>query len=105
MQGFVYVPLPDASNDSAAISLLRSFRLMAIPMLNSWAKQQNQGVAIDLCPHNGTAKHRSDFVLEKAGEFSIPIVVFWDQASSVRVDELRSLTDEIPGITLTVTHR
>src|ERR1700743_2141935 len=29
MQGFVYVPLPDASNDSAAISLLHSFRLMA----------------------------------------------------------------------------
>ena len=105
MQGFVYVPLPDASNDSAAISLLHSFRLMAMPMLNTWAKQQNQGVAIDLCSHNGTPRHRSDYVLEKTGEFTIPVVIFWDQASAARVDEIRSLAGELPGINLTLTHR
>lgn len=105
VRGFVYVPLPDASNDSAAISLLHSFRLMALPMLNTWAKQQNQGVAIDFSSHNGTPMHRNDYVLEKAGGFAIPVVVFWDQASAARVDQLRSLAGELPGITFTVTNR
>ena len=105
MQGFVYVPLPDASNDSAAISLLHSFRLMAIPMIYTWAKQQNQGVAIDFSSHNGTPMHRNDYVLEKAGGFAIPVVVFWDQASAARGEELRSLAGELPGTTFTVTNR
>ena len=105
MQGFVYVPLPDASNDSAAISLLHSFRLMAMPLLSTWAKQQNQGVAIDFSSHNGSPMRRSDYVLEKAGGFAIPVVVFWDQASAARVDALRSLAGELPGISFTVTNR
>jgi len=101
MQGFVYVPLPDASNDSMAIALLHSYRMMALPMLNTWAAQQHQGVAIDLSRHNGAPAHRSDYTLEKPGEFSIPVVIIWDQASAARVAEIRSLVTELPGVTLT----
>jgi hypothetical protein len=101
MQGFIYVPLPDASNDSMAIALLHSYKTMALPMLSTWAAQQHQGVAIDLSSHNGAPTHRTDYTLEKAGEFSIPVVIIWDQASAARVTELKSLVTELPGVTLT----
>lgn len=101
MQGFLYVPLPDAANDSLAIALLHSYKLMAMPLLNTWATQQHEGVAIDFASHNGAPTHRSDYTLEKAGEFSIPVVIIWDQASAARVAQLRSIAAELPGVTLT----
>jgi hypothetical protein len=101
VQGFLYIPLPDASNDSLAIALLHSYKLMAMPLLKSWAAQQHQGVAIDLSGHDGAPTHRSDYTLEKAGEFSIPVAIIWDQASAARVDELLSLAAEWPEVTFT----
>ncbi|HEY4289246.1 MAG TPA: hypothetical protein VGN00_19225 [Puia sp.] len=105
LQGFVYVPLPDASNDSLAIALLRSYKLMALPLLNTWAAQQHQGVAIDFSGHNGAPTHRTDYILEKDGGFSIPVVVIWDEASAPRLTQLKALTAELPGITLNTISR
>ena len=101
LQGFLYIPLPDAGNDSLAIALLHSYKLMAMPLLKNWAAQQHQGIAIDLSGHDGAPTHRTDYTLEKAGEFSIPVAIIWDQASAARVDELRSIAAEWPEVTFT----
>jgi hypothetical protein len=103
MQGFLYIPLPDASNDSLTITLLRSYKLVAMSLLKTWSAQQHQGVAIDFTSHDGSATHRSEYTLEKAGEFSIPVVIIWDQASASRVSELRSLAAELPEVSFNST--
>jgi hypothetical protein len=100
MQGFLYIPLPDASNDSLVIALLHSYKFMAMPLLKTWAGRQHQGIAIDLSGHSGAPTHRTDYALEKTGEFSIPVVIIWDQASEPRVAELRSIAAELPEVSL-----
>ena len=99
-QGFLAVSLPDATNDSLAISLLHSFKPYAIPMITSWARQAKQGVVIDLSSHSGLTTHRTDYVLESPNGFSVPVVVMWDQASVSRMTTLQSLVQELPPMKL-----
>ena len=99
-QGFLAVSLPDATNDSLAISLLHSFKPYAIPMITSWARQAKQGVVIDLSSHSGLTTHRTDYMLESPNEFSVPVVVMWDQASVSRMATLQSLVQELPSMKL-----
>ncbi|MHA4812595.1 hypothetical protein ACX0G9_31165 [Flavitalea flava] len=100
MEGFVYVPLPDPANDSLAISLLRSYKTFALPLLETWAQQQHKGVAIDLSSHGNQPSHRADYVLEKPNDFSIPVVIIWDESSAARASALKSLVRELPSVTL-----
>ncbi|MBS1601060.1 MAG: hypothetical protein JST42_00230 [Bacteroidetes bacterium] len=105
LRDFIYIPLPDPSNDSLAVALIQSYKTMALPMLNSLTSRQYQGVAIDLSAHTGTATRRSDFVLEKTGAFHIPVVVIWDAASEGRLETLKSLAIGLPGISLNTISR
>jgi len=97
-QNFITVSLPDEANDSLALNLLKSIKPFALPLISSWAHSQQRGVAIDLSAHNGAAIHRSDFVLKRAGDFTIPVVVIWDAAAAPRLATLRSLADDLPAI-------
>ena len=99
-EGFVYVPLPDPANDSLAVSLLRSYKTFALPLLGTWAQQQHKGVAIDLSSHGNQPSHRADYVLEKPNDFSIPVVIIWDESSASRAIALKSLVRELPAVTL-----
>jgi hypothetical protein len=103
MQRFVSVSLPSPANDSVAVSLVNAIKPFAMPILSAWAQQQRHGVIIDLCSHTGGETHRSDYVLQKQGNFSIPVVVMWDGASASRVAELKNIVQDMPSITLSCT--
>lgn len=103
MQGFAAVALPDASNDSLVVNLLHSFKPFALPLISTWAHEQKRGVMIDLSSHNDGNVHRTDYLLSKANDFNIPIVVMWDSGSSNRVAELRSMVNEIPYVQFSCT--
>jgi hypothetical protein len=103
MQGFVAVALPTAANDSAAVSLVNTIKPFAMPMLTAWALQQRHGVMIDLSSHTGSEIHRSDYLLQKQGDFSIPVVVIWDGMSAARLGVLKGIVQDMPAVTLSCT--
>ena len=102
-QNLVVVAMPDASTDSVALSLVNSVKPFALPMLSGWAKQQGRGVLIDLSSHNGEEAYRADYVLQKPDDFSIPVVLMWDNASASRVVLLKEVLDDVPSISLSCT--
>jgi hypothetical protein len=102
-RGFVSIPLPDAGTDSAAISLINTMKPFAMPMLAAWAQQQRNGVVIDLSRHNGVNTHRTDYVMQKGNDYSIPVVIIWDAASSYRVSLIKSMVDDVPYLKLNKT--
>ncbi|HEY0175447.1 MAG TPA: hypothetical protein VGC08_03650 [Pedobacter sp.] len=103
-QGFVSVPLPDAANDSLAISLVNSFKPFAMPLLAAWAQQQRNGVVIDLGSHTSAVHNRSDFALRIPGNLTIPVVVMWDHVSAGRVKTLKRMVEDMPLVELTQTN-
>jgi hypothetical protein len=101
MQGFVSIPLPDETTDSAAISLVNTVKPFAMMLLSSWAKQQRHGVLIDLSKHAGSQVYRTDYLLKKSGGFAIPVVVMWDQFSAGRVTTLKAIAYGLQDVSLT----
>jgi hypothetical protein len=101
MQHFVSVALPDANNDPLAISLLESFKPLALPLLTAWAQQQRNGVVIDLSSHASFNTNRTNYAIKKNNDFSIPVVIVWDEASASRVALLRSMAEGLPSVAFT----
>lgn len=99
-RSFISIQLPDAANDSAAISLVNTFKPFAMPMIAAWVQQQHQGVMIDLSSHNGGDSHRTDYIMEKPNDYTISIIVVWDAASRYRVSTLKSLIQDMPAFRL-----
>lgn len=103
MQGFVSVALPDASNDSLVVNLLHSFKPFALPLISSWSREQRRGVMIDLSSHTDVNVHRTDYLLTKNDDFTISVVVIWDQGSAARVAALREMANELPFVKFSCT--
>jgi hypothetical protein len=99
-RSFVSIQLPDAGNDSAAISLVNTFKPFAMPMIAAWAQQQHQGVMIDLSSHNGSESHRTDYMMEKPNDYNIPLIIVWDTQSRYRVSTLKNLIQDMPAFRL-----
>lgn len=99
VHGFVSVPLPNPANDSAAVSLINSVKPFALPMLSAWAHQQRNGVMLDLSSH-ALPVSRTDYVMEKPGEYNIPLVVLWDARSAYRVAIVKNLIAAEPALRL-----
>jgi len=78
--------------------LVNSFKPFALPLLSAWAQYQKQGIVLDLSNHTGLEIHRTDYVIEKSNDFSIPVVIIWDQLSAVRVASLKTLVEDVPMI-------
>ena len=91
---FHSVALPDASYDSLAMGIIARNRPYAVSLLGQWSKQDGKGVVIDLRGNGGNTGHRADYILERAGEFSIPVIFLWDRSSEARaaafIDIMRS---------------
>ncbi|MDN3548833.1 hypothetical protein [Mucilaginibacter aquaedulcis] len=97
-RSFISVSLPDASKDSAMISLMNTVKPLALPMLSSWA-QQREGIHIDLSDHQSTT-HRTDYELEYQRGSIIPIAVTWDGHSAYRLNELKNIIQDVPSVKL-----
>ncbi len=104
MQQFVSIPLPDAANDSLAVSMLTNLKPFAIPLLTSWAQQERHAVILDLSAHQGASLQRSNFVIKLPGGYTIPLVVTWDAASAYRLLTIKQLAQGVPSIEFTQTN-
>lgn len=102
IQGFVSIALPNAANDSAAVSLINNVKPFALTVLSTWAQQQRHGVVIDLSSHNSEV-FRTDYLLQKPNDFAIPIVVMWDRLSQYRVASIKALVGDVSSVTLSCT--
>lgn len=97
MQKFVTVPLPTAEFDQTAINLIEQYKSFAGPIITEWVKQGGNGVVIDLRnPAQGGSS--VTYLLEKAGEFSLPVIFRWDANSAGRVGAFTALLQQAPGI-------
>jgi hypothetical protein len=102
MEGFLSVALPSAATDSAAVNLINTVKPFALTMLSTWAQQQRHGVVIDLSSHS-TEVFRTDYLLQKPNDFSIPVVVMWDRSSQYRVASIKSIIAGVPSVTMSCT--
>ena len=87
-RGYLYFPLPDPSGDSMSLAVLQNYKDLAIPFLQSWARDNHQGIAIDLASHRGAPIQRGYYTFQKEGMFSIPVLLLWDDGSAGRVATL-----------------
>ena len=98
METFVAVSLPDPANDSLAMSLVNSYKPLALPLLAEWGTRERKGVLIDLRSSASPAIHREDYVIERGDAFSIPVVFLWDPASAARAAAFIGLLQSIPAV-------
>ena len=99
LQQYVYVPLPDASGDSAIIQLVNNFKPLAIPLLSNWASLQKNGVLIDLRSSNSGTK-KAQFVISKQAAFAVPVTFMWDEYSAARAGVYIGLLQTVPAVAI-----
>lgn len=78
------IPLPDAADDSATMSLVNTYKPMVVPLLQQWADQGGPGITIDLRADASRPALRAEYRVERAHAFSIPVEFIWDASSSGR---------------------
>ena len=95
---FHAVALPDASFDSLVMNIIASHASTAISLLGEWSKQDEKGVVIDLRSPKSEGGQRADYTLERAGEFSIPVVFLWDRPSQSRAAAFISVMQSLQSV-------
>ncbi len=97
---FVVLPLPSAEYDAAIIALIQEYKPAALAVLTGWAMQQSRGVVLDLRSATGQFDAEAQYILQKTGAFSIPVILRWNQAAATRARSFISLLDGVPGVTI-----
>lgn len=95
------VSLPDAADDSLIMNLVETYRPLAIPLLSTWAQQLQYPVLIDLRAPGTQSTQRADYLVQKQGAFSIPVVFLWDSYSAGRANNYMRLLNTAPAISVT----
>ncbi len=95
------VSLPDATDDSLIMNLINTYRPLAVPLLTGWVQQQQYPVLIDLRAHGSQHTQRADFLLQKEGSFTLPVVFLWDSYSAGRAGNYMQLMHTNPAISVT----
>jgi hypothetical protein len=99
------VSLPDAADDSMIMNLVNTYRPLAVPLLTSWVQQQQHPVLIDLRAPGSQHTQRADYLLQKQGAFSLPVVFLWDSYSAGRADSYMQLMYTNTAISVTCLSR
>jgi len=92
------ISLPGAGDDSAIMNLVNTYRPFAVHLLTQWAQQQNKGVLIDLRANAGQDLHRADYLVQREGAFSIPVVFLWDGFTAGRAAAYMNLLHVSPAV-------
>ncbi len=89
-------PLPNASYDSLAFSLAETYRPVAGPLIQQWARNNDNGIVLDLRSGNHGVQ-RATFSVETPVR-SIPVVLLWDRFSAFRASAYLRTLKTVPGI-------
>lgn len=92
------ISLPGAGDDSAIMNLVNTYRPFAVHLLTQWAQQQHKGVLIDLRANAGQDLHRADYLVQREGAFSIPVVFLWDGFTAGRAAAYMNLLHISPAV-------
>jgi len=94
-----------ASLDEQVLSLFSQYKPFAGPLLAAWAKQQRNGVVIDLKSSSGLGASQADFQVKNADNSIIPIVFLWNSQSALRASKYMNMLGEIPGVTVKLVNK
>jgi len=94
------VSVPDAADDSLIMNLVETYRPLAVPLLTAWTQQQKHPVLIDLRAAGSQGAQRADYLVQKPGAFSIPVVILWDGYSAGRAASYMRLLQSAPAISV-----
>lgn len=92
------IPLPDAADDSATLSLVNTYKPIAIPFLTQWAQQQQTGVVIDLRQDESQQLQRTEYLVQRQNAFSIPVVFIWDRSSATRAARFINILESYQAV-------
>lgn len=95
---YMLIPLPDAADDSATISLVNSYKPIAIPFITQWAQQQQTGVVIDFRASENLQLHRAEYRVKRENAFSIPVVFLWDRQSALRAAGFMNMLESFQSV-------
>ncbi len=97
---FFSIAMPDPSQDSAAINIVKSYEPFSGIFIHQWMKQKRKGILIDLRTQAGDCD-RADFILKENADtvnVSVPVIIIWDHPSDFRVDYLMKTIASFPEI-------
>ena len=92
------IPLPDPAADSATISLVNSYKPIAIPFLTQWAQQQQTGFIIDFRQDEGLQVQRAEYRVQRENAFTIPVVFLWDRHSAARAAHFMNMLETFTSV-------
>lgn len=97
VQRFVSVPFPDASYDGIIADMVDQYLPLAPLLLSNWIKEGNKGIIVDF---GGIIQgnHSATYRIEKAGEFSFPMIFRWDAQNAYRANLYMGMLKNVPGI-------
>lgn len=95
---YMLIPLPDAAGDSATMSLVNTYKPIAIPFLTQWAQQQQTGVVIDLRADESQQLQRTEYLVQRQNAFSIPVIFLWDRSSAARAAGFINILETYPAV-------
>ncbi|WP_146217454.1 hypothetical protein [Chitinophaga sp. S165] len=94
------VSFPDATDDSLILNLINTYRPLAVPLLTQWVQQQQYPVLIDLRAPGSQHTQRADYLLQKEGAFTLPVVFLWDNYSAGRAGNYMQVLYSNPAISV-----
>jgi hypothetical protein len=95
--------LSDPANDSALVSLLNTYRPIAIPMLTQWAKEQQGGIVVDLRASESEVPQSASYLIQRENAFTIPVELIWDSRSASRAAYFLQLANDYKEVNITRT--
>jgi len=95
------VSLPYAGDDSLILNLVEMYRPLAVPLLSNWVQQQKHPVLIDLREPGSRNVSRAEYLVQRQGAFSLPVVFLWDSHSAGRASNYMELLNTTPAISVT----
>jgi hypothetical protein len=82
---FFCISVSNPSSDSVGLEMLQTYQCLAKILYNAILKQGDVGVLINLC--RDVDQQRTDFIVIRKNEFSLPVVLLWDNSSKSRAME------------------
>lgn len=99
---YTYIPMGDAQSDSLVMNLINTYKPFAMPMLSDWCNQYKKGVLIDFRPKPGLSYSSSEYNLEAAGSFSLPVVFIYDGNSASRASLFMGIMQDMTMVRATL---
>ena len=99
-QSCVVVSLRSAAMDSVAFNLVKTYGILASPLINEWSKRERKGLVFDLRENAGNeiGSSKAEYVLKSTSGIEVPIVFVWDRRSASRAVNYTQILENFSGI-------